>query len=84
MSDTQEPQLKSDMFDYLCWLEDFSVLRTNAIDGNVCDYLCLASDGTSCWGKTYAEAVRVAMEHDKELQDATSQIERQPARKETQ
>lgn len=34
----------------------------------------LASDGTTCWGKTYAEAVRVAMEHDKEIFDATEAV----------
>lgn len=65
-------QLKADMFDYLCWLEDFCSFRQAALDGKAGDYLCMASDGTTCWGKTYAEAVRVAMEHDKELHDATT------------
>jgi len=65
-------QLKADMFDYLCWLEDFCQFRQAALDGNAGDYLVLASDGTACWAKTYAEAVRVAMEHDKELHDATT------------
>lgn len=65
-------QLKADMFDYLCWLEDFCAFRQSALDGKAGDYLVLAADGTTCWGKTYAEAVRVAMEHDKEMFDATS------------
>lgn len=68
----QKMQLKADMFDYLCWLEDFCAFRQAALDGKADDYLVLASDGTTCWGKTYAEAVRVAMEHDKEMHDATS------------
>jgi hypothetical protein len=65
-------QLKADMFDYLCWLEDFCTFREAALDGRAGDYLVLASDGTTCLAKTYAEAVRVAMEHDKELFDATT------------
>lgn len=65
-------QLKADMFDYLCWLEDYCAFRQAALDGKAGDYLVLAADGTTCWGKTYAEAVRVAMEHDKEMFDATS------------
>lgn len=68
----QKMQLKADLFDYLCWLEDFCCFRQAALDGNAGDYLVTASDGTTCWGKTYAEAVRVAMEHDKEMHDATS------------
>jgi hypothetical protein len=68
----QKMQLKADMFDYLCWLEDFCCFRQAALDGKAGDYLVIASDGTTCWGKTYAEAVRVAMEHDKEMHDATS------------
>lgn len=67
-------QLKADMFDYLCWLEDYCQFRQAALDGKGGDYLVLASDGTTCWGKTFAEAVRVAMEHDKELHDATDSI----------
>ncbi|OQC27644.1 MAG: hypothetical protein BWX67_02354 [Thermotogae bacterium ADurb.Bin062] len=69
---TANLMLKAEMFDYLCWLEDFCVFREAALDGKAGDYLVTASDGTTCWGKTYAEAVRVAMEHDKELHDATS------------
>lgn len=63
--------LKADMFDYLCWLEDFCQFRQAALDGKAGDYIVMASDGTTCWGKTYAEAVRVAMEHDKEIHDAS-------------
>lgn len=65
-------QLKADMFDYICWLEDYSCLKDFALDGQVGDYLVLASDATPCWSKTYADAVRVAMEHDKEIYDATA------------
>ena len=63
-------QLKADMFDYLCWLEQCQKpveLRDQ--------FLCLASDGTTCWGKNYAEAVRVAMEHDKGIQDGKEEGE---------
>jgi len=67
-------QLKADMFDYLCWLEDFCSFRQAALDGKSDDYLVLASDGTTCWAKTYAEAVRVAMEHDKEVFDCTQKL----------
>lgn len=61
-------QLKADMFDYLCWLDGMQ--SPEELHG--VDRLCMASDGTTCWGKTYADAVRVAMEHDKEMHDATS------------
>jgi len=67
-------QLKADMFDYICWLEDFCQFRQAALDGKGGDYLVLASDGTTCWGKTYAEAVRVAMEEDKQIFDATQSL----------
>lgn len=69
-----EMQLKADMLDYLCWLEDFCQFRQAALDGKGGDYLVLASDGTTCFAKTYSEAVRVAMEHDKELFDATKTV----------
>lgn len=59
-------QLKADLFDYLCWLEG----KNEPEELRGADRLCMASDGTTCWGKTYAEAVRVAMEHDKGLHDA--------------
>jgi hypothetical protein len=61
----QELQLKADLFDYLCWLEQAG--KPVEIKD---EHLCLAGDGTTCWGKTYAEAVRVAMEYDKGIQDA--------------
>ena len=64
-------QLKADMFDYLCWLE--AITPPEELCGS--DYLCMASDGTTCWGKTYAEAVRVAMEHDKEIYDLMEKIQ---------
>lgn len=66
-----EIMLKAEMLEYLCWLEDFCQFREKALDGKAGDYLVMASDGTTCWGKTYAEAVRVAMAHDKEIFDAT-------------
>lgn len=61
--------LKAELFDYLCWLEDHCVFREAALDGQAGDYLVTASDGTTCWGKSYAEAVHVAMAHDKDIQD---------------
>lgn len=62
----QALQLKADMFDYLCWLDGMH--GPEQLHG--VDRLCMASDGTTCWGKSYADAVRVAMEHDKEIFDA--------------
>lgn len=59
--------LKAELFDYICWLE--TVSAPECLHG--IQHLVLASDGTTCWAKTYADAVRVAMEHDKELYDAT-------------
>ena len=62
----QALQLKADMFDYLCWLDGMhSPEQLHGVDR-----LCMASDGTTCWGKSYADSVRVAMEHDKEIFDA--------------
>jgi hypothetical protein len=62
-----ETLAKAELFDYLCWLEEKEQHERvpNA------DFLCLASDGTTCWGKTYADAVKVAFHHDKGLQDAS-------------
>lgn len=62
----QAMQLKADMFDYLCWLD--GIQSPEELHG--VQRLCIASDGTTCWGHTYADAVRVAMEHDKEIFDA--------------
>lgn len=67
-----ETLYKADLFDYLCWLEEKE--QRNRVPG--ADFLCLASDGTTCWGKTYSEAVKVAMQHDKGLQDASPQNRR--------
>jgi hypothetical protein len=66
-----EKLYKADLFDYVCWLEQMhqSERVKNA------DYLVFASDGTTCWGKTYAEAVKVAMQHDKELIDAWTEFQ---------
>ena len=62
---------KSECFDYLCWLnETHQSERVKDID-----FLELASDGTTCWGKTYAEAVEMAMRHDKELYEAVKNLE---------
>lgn len=58
---------KADCFDYLCWLEEKEQRERQP----GADFLCLASDGTTCWGKTYSEAVKVAMNHDKEIEDKT-------------
>lgn len=54
------------MFDYLCWLNGMDA--PESLHG--VDALCCASDGTTCWGKTYAEAVQIAMAHDREIYDA--------------
>lgn len=60
--------LRSDLFGYLAWLEDYR--DHGDIDLKRADYLILASDGTTCWGKTFMEAVQVAEQHDRELFDA--------------
>ena len=62
---------KSDCFDYLCWLEETH--QSENVKG--CKYLVLASDGITCWGHTYADAVKIAMHHDKELYDAWKDLE---------
>lgn len=58
---TKETIDKSELFDYLCWLEEKQ--QSERVPGAA--FLELASDGTTCWGKTYMGAVRKAMEHDK-------------------
>ena len=63
-------QLKADMFDYLCWLETVQAPEELA----PAPYCVFASDGTPCFSERYADAVRVAMEHDKEIYDATHNI----------
>lgn len=60
--------LRSDLFGYLAWLEDHR--DHGDIDLKSADYLILASDGTTCWGKTFMEAVQVAEQHDRKLFDA--------------
>lgn len=68
---TQEMMYKADCFDYLCWLEE-----TQQRDGvKDAPFLVMASDGTTCWGKSYADCVKVAMKHDKELYDAVKELE---------
>ena len=62
---------KADMFDYLCWLNETE--QSDRVKG--IDFLVLASDGTTCWGKTFEEAVKVAMRHDKELYEAWKALE---------
>ena len=67
-------QYKADCFDYVCWLEETQ--QSETVKG--ADFLVLASDGTTCWGKSYADAVKVAMHHDKELYDAVQDLEANP------
>lgn len=64
---SSEMLYKADLFDYLCWLEEKHTEDVPELKGK--DFLCMASDGTTCFAKTYSEAVKVAMQHDKELQD---------------
>ena len=54
--------IKADAFDYLAWLEKKRG-EEEGLQG--VDFLCLASDGTTCWGKTYLEAVRIAEQQDR-------------------
>lgn len=68
---TQEMMYKADCFDYLCWLEE-THQRENVKEA---PFLVMASDGTTCWGKNYADCVKVAMKHDKELYDAVKELE---------
>ena len=62
---------KADMFDYLCWLNE----THQSENVKSADFVELASDGTTCWGKTYAEAIEAAMRHDKELYEAWKNLE---------
>lgn len=68
---TREMMYKSDCFDYLCWLEETH--QSENVKG--ADFLVMASDNTTCWGKTFADAVKAAMQHDKELYDAVKDLE---------
>ncbi len=54
--------IKADAFDYLSWLEK---KRGEELELQGADFLCLTSDGTTCWGKTYLEAVRIAEQQDR-------------------
>lgn len=71
---TAEMIHKADCFDYLCWLEE--TRQSDNVKG--IDFLVMASDGTTCWGKRFADAVKVAMQHDKELYDAVKQFNDNP------
>jgi serine/threonine protein phosphatase PrpC len=74
---TAEMQYKADCFDYLCWLNETE--QSENVKG--AKFLVMASDGTTCWGDTYSDAVKVAMQHDKELYDAVQdllQTEKEP------
>lgn len=66
-----EMMYKAECFDYICWLEETQ--QSENVKGAA--FLVLASDGTTCWGKSYADAVKVAMHHDKELYDAVRDFE---------
>lgn len=57
---TKEMIHKSELFDYLCWLEEKE--QSERVPGAA--FLVLASDGRTCWGKSYAEAVAAAMKYD--------------------
>jgi hypothetical protein len=54
---------KAELFDYFRWLEEKE--QSERVP-NV-SFLCLASDGRTCWGKTFAQAVAEAMKHDKDV-----------------
>lgn len=57
---TQEMIRKSELFDYLCWLEEKE--QSERVPGAA--FLVMASDGRTCWGNTYAAAVADAMKYD--------------------
>ena len=69
-------QLHSDMLHYLGWLEKVRLPQELHDAG----YLVLASDGTTCFSDHWLDAVRVAMEHDKEIFDSMHSV----SQKETQ
>ena len=64
--------IKADAFDYLAWLEK---KRGEEAELQGADFLCLASDGTTCWGKTYLEAVRIAEQQDRIAFDSAAKKE---------
>lgn len=57
----QEIVTKSELFDYLCWLEEKQ--QKEAVPDT--DFIVLASDGRTFWGESYSEALAKAMQHDK-------------------
>lgn len=57
---SQEMIRKADLFDYLCWLEEKQ--QSERVPGAA--FLVLASDGRTCWGKTWAATVAAAMKYD--------------------
>lgn len=62
---------EAELFNYLCWLEE-----THQSDRVKAAYfLVMASDGTTCWGKTYAEAAKKAFDYDKELYEAWKEFD---------
>lgn len=69
-----EKLYKADCFDYLCWLNETE--QQERVKASA--FLVMASDGTTCWGKTYKEAVKIAMQHDKELYDAVLELRNNP------
>lgn len=54
---------KEQLFDYVCRVNEKSQNETVPDS----DFLFIAHDGATCWGKTYAEAVMNAYRHDYEL-----------------
>lgn len=68
--------LRSDLFSYLAWLEDHRDHGDFELEGS--KYLVLASDGTTCWGTTFMEAVQIAEQHDRAAFDAARAKEAKP------
>ena len=64
--------IKADAFDYLAWLEK---KRGEEVELQGADFLCLTSDGTTWWGKTYLEAVRIAEQQDRIAFDSAAKKE---------
>lgn len=54
---------KEQLFDYLCRVNEHS--QNERLPDS--EFLFIARDGATCWGKTYAEAVRNGYLHDYEL-----------------
>jgi len=57
---TAETLRKAELCDYICWLNE-SEQRDNVPDAK---FLCCASDGRTCWGDTYLEALEKSERHD--------------------